>query len=469
MNEVLGRNLAPAMPIVVLSVLRMRETASPFELGPGSISYYYQYLVNDALLLHARRIPVDTQHSFLSELAYDMLSSERAYVTAEQMRDLHAHFQEKYADRTPLEALLSVLSEERVLLQTGDRTSFRYRYLFYYFAASYLSRHIRSKDEGELVMQMIGRLAANLHRQGHANVLLFLVHLCGDPFVLEQLLKAASNIMSAEEEVRFEDDVEVFGRWMREEPELSAPTTPPQEARDERRRALDRGESPPQDVEVLDEESPNENVSVLQHRAAYYSIGILGQMLRHYPGSLRAVDKKALADAAFGLGLRAMHSLLDRVQEWEPLVRDSKITLLWGGHAETMEPHEFLALLARVLANAVIWRLVDSAGSDMLLETYRQVVEGKGNIAIRLIDAAIKLEHVETIQEDELVELYSATRRNPWVATLIRLLWLRRIYYFPPRRATLQRVCKRLGIRESSAARVRALGDRSRQDESGDG
>jgi len=465
-NEVLGTNLAPAMPIVVLSILKMRESASPFELGPGSISYYYQYLVNDALLLRARKIPVDTQHSFLSELAYDMLSSERGYTTADQMRELHARFQQKYADRTPLGALLDVLSEERVLLQVDDRTSFRYRYLFYYFAASYLSRHIRSRDEGDVVRSMIERLAASLHRQGHANVLLFLVHLCGDPFVLEQILKVASDIMPTEEEARFAEDVEVFGRWMREEPQLTAPTNTPEEARDERRRALDRHDSAPRDEEVLDEESPSENKSVLEHRAAYYSIGILGQMLRHYPGSLTAVDKKALADTAFGLGLRVMHSLFGAVQEWEPPLRNAKVMLLGGGHARMMEPHEFLALLARRLASAVIFRLVDSAGSDKLAETYRQVLEANNTTALRVIDAAMKLEHVEIVQEDELVELYVSSKRNPWVATLIRFLWLRRIYYSPPRRTIVQRVCRKLGIREASAVQIRALGDRSRQDKS---
>lgn len=461
MDRVFERNLVPALPITVLTILRMRETPSVVDIGPGSLSYYFNFLVQDAMLSVAKQVPVDIQYGFLSELAFQMLVRDRGYLTIDELSSLHQTFESEHATLIGIDRLRGSLVAARIIAIQEERVLFRYRYLFYFFAASYLHENLHSRERGDEARKWIRTMSSQLYRADYATITVFLIHFSPDDFIVDQVLEVSAGILANETEVKFEEDVKIFGEWLRIPPKLAAPSTAPRDTRDKRRRTLDAIEEQPSDADVMVRDEATSELH-RQHRAAYYTIGVLGQMLLHYPGRLYATDKHKMAKSAYDIGLRAIHSLLGRLINIEPMIRGTRVTIHYGEQKKTYAHSEVLSRAGLRLSLLVIHRIVDSLGSEKLLETYRGLLEKEFRTSYRIVDAAVKLEHAKRVYEDELTLLYESVGNNPWTASLIRLLWMKRLYYYPPDRSVVQRICARFGIPLARAARTRSLGQKTK-------
>lgn len=462
MNRVFGRNLVPALPIVVLTVLQMRESPAAVDIGPGSVSYYFSFLVQAAMVSEAKHVAVDIQHGFLAELATAMLEKNRGFFTADEVHELHDRFEVLHATRVEETTLLKALERARLVVVAQGRLFFRYRYLLYYFAASYLSENLRSSERGEHARGWTRDLAARIDRADYANILVFMIHFSRDDFVVDQIVQAAESALSGVPAIEFGDDTRPLGLWLREPPKLAAPTQAPKDAREERRARADATEEEPRDTEVIVASDPD-NPLLREHRAAYYAIGVLGQTLLHYPARLYASDKMRLMTSAYDVGRRAIFSLVDGLIQAEPLIRGLRATISYGERSKTFTHSELLSLSALRQTLLVIHRLVDSLGSDKLMQTYHEILKSDFTLPYRIVSIALKLEHGKEVGEEELVQLYEDVHSDAWTASLVRLLWLKRLFYNPPERGVVQRICDRLGIGQSAATRTRALGRKSRE------
>jgi hypothetical protein len=223
-------------------------------------------------------------------------------------------------------------------------------------------------------------------------------------------------------------------------------------ARDKHLLALDKAEDLQQKKNEEAVSEADKHGIVGQINAALRTIQVIGQILRNFPGSLRAEVKLGMATETYKLGLRTLHVVLreigSKLENAKAQILEAPSGALAGLSGEERERRMnrlgfFLALLC---GYGSIKSVTDAVGSAQLKETYREIVESDAQIGFTLIDLAVRLDHLRPFPEDQLFDAYKRIRGNLFGEALVRMLALQFMYLYPSKPSLIQRVCSRLGI-----------------------
>jgi hypothetical protein len=202
-DTVLARNFVPSYPVFILTILQMADSEDPEGSGASSYGQYYEYLITKSLkgIIDRKKFPA--YMDFLSGLAYRMFSRRSRWISED---DIGALISERSAELTSPEggpgSVISVLLESDTLAERESGYEFRFGYIYHYFAALHFSRNLHYEHAKEEVK----RLSGSLDDEEYANIMLFLVHLSGDPFLLEQIARNAEYAAASEEPYNKEEE-----------------------------------------------------------------------------------------------------------------------------------------------------------------------------------------------------------------------------------------------------------------------
>ena len=190
---------------------------------------------------------------------------------------------------------------------------------------------------------------------------------------------------------------------------------------------------------------------------ALKNLRILGQILRNFPGALRADLKLDLALTTYQLGLRTLRALLSIAENNLDDLRVYVARLIQEKRA-FQDPKELageadkvLISMTRNLGFGMMKRISHSVGLEELEETYKSVLERSGGpLPIKAIDYTIKLDHFAEFPRRELEEMVAAAQKNPFALRLIRDLTADYLYLFPADYKVHQYVTSLLGIKVST-------------------
>lgn len=202
-DNVIERNLVPSYPVFVLTILQTADSEDTEGRSASSYGQYYEYLITKSLKCITDRANLTFFTGFLSELAY-MLFSRRSRWISEG--DILALIDAGAPELKSLPGgpgnVVSGLLQSDILAGKESGYEFRYGYIYHYFAALYMSLNL--KVEG--VKDEVKRLACGLEDEESANIMLFLTHLSGDPFLLEQIARNVEYAASSEEPYAKEEE-----------------------------------------------------------------------------------------------------------------------------------------------------------------------------------------------------------------------------------------------------------------------
>jgi hypothetical protein len=182
-------------------------------------------------------------------------------------------------------------------------------------------------------------------------------------------------------------------------------------------------------------------------------VRILGQILRNFPGALRADLKVDLAFASYQLGLRTLRAIL--------LVGESNIEELRFYIARAIqekravkdpeelakEANKIVVSLTRDVAFGMVKRISHAVGLEELEETYKEILDRDGKrLPVRIIDYALKLDHFARFPKSELEGIVGETVKNPFALRLLRDLTADYLYLFPTDYRVRQHIGDTLGI-----------------------
>jgi len=335
----------------------------------------------------------------------------------------------------------------------GEDLSFRYPYIYYYFAAVYLRDHIG--DSG--TRASITHLASHLQIEDYHGVLLFLAHLTRDPFVIGEISKAAQSAFEEFDEARLEADVEFLGRLNPDlmEGQLTFEEKNPEETRRAALSDLDMEEEELasatwEDGPATADDAPLDLLGRLT--VSLRTLQLLGQVLRNHAGVLQGDEKLDMAKECYGIGLRTLasyFSLVDghekeQIESWAVLVKkhfpkapDDEI---FRKAAQTLAGMSFAVCFGSVL------RVAEAVGSDMLGVTHQRLLGEAPSAAYLLIDAAIRLGRSAEPSVAEIKDASTALAGNVTASRLLQILVLRHFHLFDVRTRTKQMLCSALGI-----------------------
>ena len=149
---VLGKNLLPMYPLMILSVLQIAEAMKTTDPQAGSYGALLKALIFKVLGKVSSGFPdFHTKIVFASRLAFHLFETRHQDFTEEQVRKLTAAYFEEYSIRLEPGSILSDLREARILHASEGNYRFSYSYYYYYFVARYLADNLRDRKNQTMV------------------------------------------------------------------------------------------------------------------------------------------------------------------------------------------------------------------------------------------------------------------------------------------------------------------------------
>ena len=469
---VLGKNLLPMYPLMILSVLQIAEAAKTADPQAGSYGALLEALIFKVLGKVSTGFPdFHTKIIFVSRLAFHLFEMRHQNVTKAEVQQLTEDYFTEYSIRLEVGSILSDLQEARILRESGGNYRFSYSYYYYYFVARYLADNLRDKKNQAHVRSVLEDMVDKVHSEEYSRILMFVVYRTQDSDLIQRILRNARRIYVGHTPCDFEGDVEFVNRLYREAPKMLLPATDIRENIEESRRRLDAAEEAATDVVPIAQDEPvqyNEELNdLLKVNIALKTLEIMGQVLRNFVGSLRKEEKIEIARAAYQLGLRTLNAILrigeSNLEELRSfvarLIREYK-----SFDEKELEERADLAVvyLTRRIAFSFVKRISYAVGHPILEQTYRDVLWEEGDrTSIRLVDLSIKLDHFSGFPEEDVMEMSKRLKRKNFFSTaVLRDMVANHLYLFYLDERIRQAVGKELVI-ETHSPKIR--GSRSKK------
>lgn len=459
-DSIIGNNFVPSYPAYVLAVLQATDAATQVDLGASTHGYFYELFIRTALARGRTSVQFDIMMAYLAHLAHGFLSRGRPLVGGEHLRAIHAEYETKHDLPLDFERTIDLLVDQQILIRAADEVQFKYRYVYYYFAAAYLRDHLAE----DVVRTRIEELARSIHIEENANILLFLAHLSRDAVIVEELLKAARACYTTAPLARLDEDVaSVAGYAKAVSSSLVFRDVDVSSERELMLKNLDR-----QEVEGALEPSSDPNDPIVRLSIALKSLQILGQVAKNFPGSLTALEKSEIITECCNLGLRTLGALLQLVDASKVSLMQEIVNALQERHPKhdrerlLDRAQDVIASLTTQAAFGVIKRVSRAIGSPNLAPTYDRVFAQNMTPAGALIRVSVDLDHLGVFPMARVKAGASQMSSFPMALWVLQNLATQHFCLFPIDFREKQAACAALGIRyeqlDATPPRIRMLG-----------
>jgi hypothetical protein len=425
-GSMINKNTLPSRPFFVLCLLQADEQEKAEAAEAGSFGYLYEVLVTSALSVSRGKAQLDKKYNFLALLAYQMFSDGVRSMPLSRVKEIAEQYSHSRLVTVDFPAMLSDLELARVLINIDGNYSFGYAHLFYYFIARYYRDNL-SRDPK--LREQIEHMTNHVSSDEYASILMFIVYFARDSTdIVKRLVANSDRIYSLVAPADLDSDV-AFLNQLCLHPDVDIPEeVDVEQNRQERRKLTDRversaaelGDRRKQGVVYSEDLSDADKFDL-----AYQHIGLLGQVIRNFPGSLPGKDKLAILKSTYLLGLRVLRIFLKMLGSSAGEFRQG-IAAAMAEQTEidpdkTREFIDFLLLLlSRMCTLSVIGRVASSVGAADLEQAYREALELVGrNNASQLISLAIKLDHVPEFPASEIRELHKEFSNNAFADTIL--------------------------------------------------
>jgi len=369
---------------------------------------------------------LEKKYNFLARLAYQMFKNRTPALPLFELKEIAQKYSSSHLISVDVDAMLSDLTEARVLIDVDGNYSFAYGHFYSYFIARYYKDNF---DREEGLRGEIEHMANYVSSDQYSAILMFIIYFARDSSeIVQKLVANADRIYLNEDVADLESDV-AFLNKLCDPPDVDIPDeVDVGKNRQDRRELHDRIERSAAALENRNKQdiAYSENLSDAdKFDLAYRYIGLLGQVIRNFPGSLPGPEKLLILKSAYLLSLRMLRALLRML--------DSARSQFGQGLATAIAEHQQLGsekieklvdrlilFLSRLCTLSVIAKIAGSVGVSDLEVAYREALNlvGKNN-ASQLINLVIKLDHSPEFPLSEIRELHKHFSHNPFADTIL--------------------------------------------------
>lgn len=446
MDAIMGRNIIPAMPLYLLTLLQSIEAGRGGEFKDSALGHYYEFLLMEGLLsANTQRDKLAEHFDYCTELAWYYHEKGHRELQLVELREFNEAFCKRW-HTVDFESRMARLIKAKVLIGRGDYYSFRYPYIYYFLKGRYLSRNLNVSG----IRQYIEKCCAHLYVREHANTILFLAHHTNDPFVMESILAVLRQLFAQNKPVTFAGDSQRIASLIGQVEKLAYKETPPEEYRqevNEFRDQHDNGDG------LAEKEEVGEALSLIaQLITLFKTVEILGQVLRNQYSRIERQRKTEILRDLFSGPLRALTGFYDFLES-TPGQFIGEVEVLLKHHHKTLDDAS-RKHLAKLLAGRLIeitslglvGKAAMSVSADSLREEIRAAVLTENSIAFRLIEVGVILESATPIPR-ELLEKIKDDIGNEFLAfRILQLMVMRHMYMFKTTEGDKQWLLSKLGI-----------------------
>lgn len=463
LDTLIGRNYVPSYPVYILSVLQASEAVAPIDLGASTHGYFYEIFIRAALARGRTRVEYDVVSSYLAHLAYRFFVDRRVSAERSIVQIIHEEYEARHALRRAFDTMIENLVDQQILALRDGRYRFKYKYLYYFFVASYIRDHISHPD----VRTQIKSMSRRLYVEEYANILLFVAHLSKDPLILSEMRAAADELLANNQAATLTEDVAFLNNLDPSGVEIVYKDEDVTVTRRQILQALDEREDRKDDAWEAQHPRPEytEPASsiadpLIRINSSLKTLQILGQVLKNFPGSLDADEKYKTLSSCYLVGLRSLSEVLGAMRTDQLEILRTSATAVRAHHPNFDDEKvvhraaEIVVALGRLTCFGFVKRISDSVGSPEMTETYEQLLQEIPTPAMQLIDLSLALDQFGGFPLSRIRDLVDEFSQNAIVLSVLRFLAVHYFYLFPLDFRTKQAACESLGI---SYPRIRGV------------
>jgi len=456
-NSIVGKNLVPAYPLYILTILQSTELFPTENFEQSTFGHYYDILIKSALSKFlTKNSDIEKYYSYLSELAFELhnnkdIDSDKK-LTEQKFIKFHEKFVSEYnIHKNGFVEMEKNLRNSDVIVLLNGKYGFRYPYIYYYFLGKYLADNL---DKSE-IKDEIKFLSNSLYNTSSANIYLFLSHHSKAEFVTNIIVENARSLFKDEDILNFSTDIAQIN-------ELVSSTST--------NISLDTSNTHKENkIESLESEEKNEQVSKINNfeeiedvansinyiseiNKAFKTIEILGLILKNRYASLKTAPKLEIAKEIYFLGLRTTSTIFKTLVEGEDFIKNDLLDII--GTERTLSKLEKEEITKRIIFNlyyvtsySIFKRISNSIATKDLEPTFNDLKNMyPENNAIALIDISNKLEYSSTFPFSDVDKVVNQLKNNKFPYFLLRRLSLNYLRMFPMKEQEQQRICSKLEI-----------------------
>ena len=453
-DTLIGRNYVPSYPGYLLAVLQAAEAVTPVDTRASTHGYFYELFIRTALAEGRTRTEFDVVTGYLAYLAYWSFTQRCREWSAEEFRKLHTEYEQRYAVTVSFDGIVNDLQGSGILANRGSGHRFRYPYIYYYFAASYLRDYI---DDPAVLIQ-VRDMSRKLYVEEYANILLFLAHLSKNPVIIDSMLEAARSMYSEFPPASLLDDVKfldnstsLVGKVVYEEKDTRSTRIEMLRTRDLADQER-RGTQPVDDDTAVTDPAKAEADPAARSNAAVKTQRVLGQILKNFPGTLEGPRKLEIARACLGIGMRVLTAVLQPLAEnQEEIIRRVADVLkrndpsLEDGVIEEVL-REFSSRLAWMVSIGLIKITASALGSSQLSATYERMSELDSNPSTQLVHLSLALDHYGDFPLNRIKKLADDFHEMWFAHSLLQVFVVYHFSLFPVSYKVKQIACAAIDV-----------------------
>lgn len=451
-DETLGRNLIPAVPVFILIVLQRAELAQDLDtvVKSGSQGFLYESLILQALSAKVKVFNVVTCLAYLTSFAGHLKHSHLESVSQVVFEEFHVNHCKKFALAASVTQLQMQLVSADILEDRDGNVRFKYPFHNYYFTA----RALAQIDSWLLLEPEIDSLVKSIHTEKSANVLLFLAHLERNPRIAEKIIEKASGMFFNYEKADFFAPLQAIDNYDSGKiRSILLDGSRGQQLVEHERDLLDADISQHELTAMAEARLKDRLEDALSMNAAFKTLQVLGQILRNHAGEIERQEKSRIAETCTSLGLRVLGFLFSiaaehgsemidfraaQIRAEKPKITDSELAA---------ELENYLPDIISTITVGALIKIANAIGAEDLAPTLGEVLET--NDTTRLLKLVIQLEHFSDFPKEELLDYEQETlARGKFLPNVVmRRFVIRRFYLFPIRDELKRAVLDRFKIK----------------------
>lgn len=456
-NSLIRKNVVPAKPFYLLLLLQAFQTISYQRLELTSYGHYYQHLIYQSLQRAlVKPSEIDMYINILTELGRAILESPKESLDDLELREFFVNYSTNFLPVNQ-DTVTEVLVKSCILRRTETALKFRYRYLFYFFAAKSLAD---SLHKGDAAKRKIQKLVDTIHLEKSSNIVLFLIHHSKDPWILEEILYSIMDIFPGEDAASLEkESLHFLKDFIDKLPEIVMENRDAKQERLKEDQMQDELERKEKEAEIIvredsgaeDSDDGDLELFIKRVNKAFRVTEVCGQIIRNRFGSLERDSLEMVYEESLLVSLRFLNILLksseymkeevirkiNRILEQSPERSDSDIR---------REAESFYVSLNYLMILAVLNKASFSLGSSQGREIYLKVTGQQDTPASKLIQEIIELQFEKRLDFTKVEKLHNEFSDNPICDRLLKHIILRHCYMHDIGFRDRQKLADKLGI-----------------------
>ena len=456
-KAILGKNIVPAYPFYILGILQSMEFGNQNISHNYSLhGFYYEQLINTSLAKAVGNTKdISFYYNFLVLFCYNIfdkkLSNRTSTISIETFDEIYRLYCDKFDIDTKQIGIVQVketLKKSRLLV-FDNSVSVGEKYIYYFFVAKYIANNIDKKE----IQEVVTKLCDRIFNKEYSNIIMFVTHLSKHDWIIQTLLKNASNIFDTYKESLLENDIKSINDLIHDIPTQVIQTIDVDKERntqlklqtelEERQNEFDKDEVNYADFSLDDDVSEIDLVAKMN--LAVKTIDILGQIAIKYWGELDKDTKYQIVEATYSVGLRTLSMYLTTMSDnkkelieyisnviiEDRLKKESRQWTLNDIDRDKVKEIsiKYILSLSFLSSWAIINRVSYAVGDNRLMPTFEKILANHPQNSYKLINQSIALSY-PSINIDTIKAYSYDMRSNPMCFKLLQNLVVRHLYMF---------------------------------------